>query len=186
MEQLTQTDSQVNNISATLKGLLLPICNDISALGSCMDDMAKDTDTLASTLHKEFWTSFHPLRTNLTIMHDCLNEATATQLTTANVSATLCREVNPSITALREYATSISGHLTTRIKVAEKLVSTVEDLNSHLGHVTKTLLPCLDKKVSILASPHGTDNAAATNQAPPPAVVPPTPDAAETHAPPDD
>ncbi len=41
MEKLTQTDSRVNNISATLEGLLLPILNDISTLGSRMDDMAR-------------------------------------------------------------------------------------------------------------------------------------------------
>ncbi len=140
-------------------------------------------DTLASMLCKEFWTSLDPLRTNLATMHNRLNKATATQLTTANVSATICQEVNPSITTLREYATSVSSRLTTCIKVAEKLVSTVEDLNSFLGHVIKTLLPCLDKKVSILASPCGTDNVAATNQAPPPAVAPPTHAAAETRAP---
>ncbi len=96
MEKLTQKDSRVNNIGATLKGLLLPIRNDISALGSCMDDMAKDTDTIASTLCKKFRTSLDPLCTNLTTMHDRLNKAMALKLTTANVSATICREVDPS------------------------------------------------------------------------------------------
>ncbi len=145
------------SIEKALDGLLSLLC-EIKSLKAHLDSSKEDAATLTSTLRTELCLMAEPIHTKLNTLQQRVTydiialNAHINDITTTppHVANTVCQELEPS---LCKYATNVSTKLSTSLETAtNKPTPSVEDLNSSLGHVTKTLIPRLERKVLELAS----------------------------------
>jgi hypothetical protein len=111
-------------ITTSINASLSPIQDDLTTLQNRLNTVTTDAASLANTLCLEFSTS---------------------------IRLKVQQQIKPSIDTLCHFVTTFSNRLQTTIDANHtKLTSSFADLNSGLGHVTKTLFPRINKWITSL------------------------------------